>query len=98
VRLHTHGARERTACFDVRSLASSVGHARIAIVVPRFQHTAVARNRVKRRLRELVRRELLPRVDTRDILIRANRSTYAASFDELRASMRHVAGRFSPAA
>ena len=30
------------------------------MIVPRHRHTAVARNRLKRRLRELVRTQLLP--------------------------------------
>jgi len=68
-------------------------HARIAIVVPRFNRTAVARNRVKRRLRELARRELLPSLKPVDIVIRATPSSYRASFDTLRTSMRALAQR-----
>jgi ribonuclease P protein component len=56
-------------------------------VVPRHQHTAVDRNRLKRRLRELTRVELLPALRVRpavDIAIRARREAYAASVDALR--------------
>ena len=45
---------------DVRVLASPLALSRIGIVVPRHQHSAVDRNRLKRRLRELARLELLP--------------------------------------
>jgi ribonuclease P protein component len=48
----------------------------------------VARNRVKRRLREVLRREVLPRLEAAglflDVLVRARREAYGASFAELR--------------
>ena len=44
-------------------------------MVPKHRHAIVARNRLKRRLREIVRTELLPRLDTGgvsvDVLVRA---------------------------
>jgi ribonuclease P protein component len=55
--------------------------------VPRHQHSAVDRNRLKRRLRELARVELLPSLragTATDIAIRARREAYDAAFDELR--------------
>jgi len=62
-------------------------HPRVGIIVPRFQFTAVARNRLRRRLRELLRRELLARVPAIDLVVRAKRSAYAASFAGLRAEL-----------
>jgi ribonuclease P protein component len=48
----------------------------------------VERNRVKRWLREIVRRELLPRLDSGgealDLLVRARRESYDASFRDLK--------------
>jgi ribonuclease P protein component len=48
----------------------------------------VDRNLVKRRLREIARRELLPRLDAAsaniDVLVRARRSAYDAGFEDLR--------------
>lgn len=52
--------------------------------MPRHGHTAVERNVVKRRLRELARRELLPALSALDVVIRAAPSAYTASFDALR--------------
>jgi ribonuclease P protein component len=82
------GKRVRTVHLDVRFTASPLDVSRIGIVVPRHQHTAVDRNRLKRRLRELVRLELLPslngRADAVDIAVRARREAYAASIDQLR--------------
>jgi len=56
-------------------------------VVPRFQFTAVARNRLRRRLRELVRREALAGLPSVDLVIRTKPSAYAASFPGLRAEL-----------
>ena len=74
------------------SLSSSAvpGVSRIGVVVPRHQRSAVDRNRLKRRLRELVRLELLPVLCGRvvvDVAIRARREAYGASLDGLRADV-----------
>jgi ribonuclease P protein component len=48
----------------------------------------VARNLVRRRLKEIWRRDLMPRVVAWDVVVRTNRSAYRASFDGLRDDMR----------
>ena len=53
------------------------------MVVPRFKHTAVARNQVKRRLRELVRIHLWPAGLVADIVLRIRPEAYKASFATL---------------
>jgi ribonuclease P protein component len=67
---------------------SPAGFSRAGWVVPLHKHAAVERNRLKRRIRELVRLELLPRLDerevTRDVLLRARREAYDAGYAELR--------------
>ena len=83
----------RTAQLEVRYLASPLSHARIGVIVPRYGHTAVSRNLVKRRLRDLARRELLPTLAVCDVVIRASPSAYAASFDVLRTALQKVAAQ-----
>jgi ribonuclease P protein component len=78
---------------DVRRLDSSAGHVRVAIVVPKYGFTAVRRNKLKRRLRELARRTLLQRSTSCDVLLRARREAYGASFDRLRDDVSNVASR-----
>ena len=78
---------------DVRRLDSPAGHVRVAIVVPKHGHTAVLRNKLKRRLRELARRELLSRPASCDILLRARREAYGATFDLLRDDVSDVGSR-----
>jgi ribonuclease P protein component len=50
----------------------------LGVITPRFGHSAVARNRLRRRLREHVRRRLLPHLPALDLLIRARPPAYAA--------------------
>lgn len=78
---------------DVRRLESSTGSLRVALVVPKYGFTAVRRNRLKRRLRELARQTLLPRAVSCDVLLRARREAYTASFELLRADVTDLALR-----
>jgi ribonuclease P protein component len=88
-RVIREGKRIRTVHLDVRVLASPLGHPRVGIIVPRHRQTAVRRNQLKRRLRELCRVQLLPAAPPADVVIRARPEAYRASFDEL---ARDVAG------
>ena len=64
-------------------------------MVPKHRRTAVARNLVKRRLREICRTELLPTLRDAgvavDVLVRARPEAYGASFEELREELRTIA-------
>jgi len=62
----------------------------VGFVVPRFKHTAVARNRLKRRLRELSRLHLIPMDLSADIVLRVRPEAYDATFDALAADIRQV--------
>jgi ribonuclease P protein component len=63
---------------------NTTGHPRIGLIVPKHQSTAVARNRLRRRLREIWRTELQHRLPAWDLVVRARREAYGASFDQLR--------------
>lgn len=78
------GRRRRLGVLDVLWADNTAGHPRMGLIVPRFQSTAVARNRLRRRLRELWRREVQAAVSGWDVLVRARREAYDASFAELR--------------
>jgi len=69
--------------------------------VPRHQHNAVDRNRLKRRLRELVRLTLLPQLGTLtavDVAIRARREAYLASMESLQSDVETIRERVTTAA
>lgn len=56
----------------------------MGLIVPKFQSTGVARNRLRRRLKELWRRDLTGAMPAWDVVIRARKEAYAASFGALR--------------
>ena len=74
---------------------NSKGHARIGIVVPRYGLSAVARNRLRRRVREILRRDLLPGLPAIDLVVRTRRAAYAARFAVLRSELADGASRLS---
>ena len=78
---------------DVRILTSPLAHSRVGIVVPTYKHTAVARNRLKRQLRELVRLRMLPEIGKQppaDVALRAKPSAYVAGTTALAADISAV--------
>lgn len=81
------GKRKRTANVDVFFAASPASRSRLGLVVPKHGREIVERNKLKRRLREIGRREVLPALDAAgirgDVLIRARARAYDAGFDEL---------------
>lgn len=89
------GRRFGTTHLEIAWRANAAGRPRTGIVVPRFGATAVQRNRLRRRLRELVRRESLPQLPPIDFVVRAKRAAYAASFADLRAELARAASRVS---
>ena len=84
------GKRIRTKHLEVRAAASffvplSVpkGCLRVGLVIPRFNHSAVLRNLVKRRIRELVRVHLVPADIPIDVVVRIRPEAYRATFPQL---------------
>ena len=80
----------QTERLEARATASLFSHPRVGIVVPKHRHKVVARNRVKRRLRELVRTSLLPTLGRIDLLIRAKPEAYGSTFNELTADITQI--------
>ena len=82
------GKRIRTTFLEVRAIASPLMPppsmcARVGLIIPRFRQSAVARNGIKRRLRELSRIRILPSGLAADIVIRIRPEAYAAQFEQL---------------
>ena len=85
------GKRLRTGSIDVRAVASLRAFPRVGFIVPRYKHSAVDRNRLKRRLRELVRLELLPALPPMDVVLRVAPHAYQRDMDALREEIRKAA-------
>ena len=82
----------QTERLEARASASLFSYPRVGIVVPKHRHKVVDRNKVKRRLRELVRTTLLPDLDRVDVLIRAKPEAYGSTFNELNADLAQIGG------
>jgi len=68
----------------------------VGIIVPRHKQSAVARNRVKRRLREMVRTTLLPAMASLpplDVVVRATPEAYGADPATLAADLALAVGK-----
>ena len=84
LRLVLHdGKRIRTEHLELRVVASLLHHPRIGFVVPKHGRSIVERNRLKRRLREIVRLNVLRRIPSVDMIVRARPEAYSASFTSL---------------
>jgi ribonuclease P protein component len=81
------GRRWRTPHLELAWRPNQVGHPRVAFVVPRFQFTAVARNRLRRRLKEMLRREALSTLPSVDLVVRTKRVAYSAPASSLHSEL-----------
>ncbi len=86
-RLLEHGQRKSTPSLDVFVAPSPTPHSRFGLIVPKLGRRIVERNLLKRRLREIGRRTVLPRLDAAgvhmDVLIRVRARAYGADFEAL---------------
>ncbi len=81
------GKRESTGNLEIFFASPKASVSRFGLIVPKHGQRIVDRNRLKRRLREIGRRRVIPHLRSQgregDVLIRATRSAYRASFSEL---------------
>ena len=85
----------RTASIEARTTASLHAFGRVGFIVPRYRHSAVDRNRLKRRLRELVRTEMLPTLGARDVVLRVVPRAYRLEFEALRQELLQLSERLA---
>ena len=84
------GKRVRASDLDVRCLASPLEHVRVGLIVPLHGRSAVRRNQLKRRLRELVRTHMLSTPASVDVVLRCRPSAYERKFEELKAQIEEI--------
>lgn len=65
----------------------------MGFVVPKYGHTAVSRNRVKRQLREIVRTSILSSLLSVDVVIKAYPKVYTAAFSTLAEELLQILGK-----
>jgi ribonuclease P protein component len=75
---------------DVFHSSSPVSLLRVGWIVPKLGHNSVERNLVKRRIREILRQDVVPRLlgnplsSRLDVIVRAKRNAYDATYSQLR--------------
>jgi ribonuclease P protein component len=87
------GTRERTGHFDIFRSDAPSSHSRFGVIVPKHRHKIVERNRLKRRIREVGRTELLPMLASSaptDLLVRARPGAYELTFEQIRDELEQV--------
>jgi ribonuclease P protein component len=67
----------------------------VGLIVPKHKRSGVERNRLKRRLREIVRIDVLAALAPIDLVIRARPEAYEASMMMLRSEVQRGATRLS---
>src|SRR5262249_54287075 len=82
-RVLTTARHSRRRTLDIHWTAGATGHSRMGLIVPRFRESAVARNRLRRRLKEVWRRDVVPLIPPFDVVIRTRKDAYGAPFDVL---------------
>jgi ribonuclease P protein component len=93
-RLLELGKRKRTPNLDVFVAGAPGSRSRLGLIVPKHGRRVVDRNLLKRRLREIGRRHILPQLDEAgtqaDVLVRARGRAYGTDFDSLAQEVREA--------
>ena len=77
------GRRRRTPRLDVVWYPNDTGHPRLGVIVARVGGSAVRRNQLRRRIREIARRRILHRLAAVDVVIKSRAAAYEADVDTL---------------
>jgi ribonuclease P protein component len=91
-RLAAHGRTRTDRLLVVHFVANAREHDRFGVSTGRRLGGAVVRNRVRRRIREILRANPRGGVQGWDVLVVARPASTSASFDELRAALERLLG------
>jgi len=88
------GKHTRTPSLEVFVAGAPGPRSRLGLIVPKHGRRIVDRNLLKRRLREIGRRQILPELDSSgrraDVLIRARGRAYGVDFESLAREVREA--------
>jgi ribonuclease P protein component len=90
------GARARGPALELYRRPAAGAIARATCITPKHGRTGVERNRLRRRIKELMREILLPRGEAEDWLVRTRPPAYDLSHAELRAALAALADEGEP--
>ncbi len=81
------GLRRDTGHLAISWVPNHMGNPRLGLVVPLYGGTAVSRNRLRRRIKEIARRLVMDGLGEVDVVIRAKPNAYRADFPTLKAEI-----------
>lgn len=82
--------RVRDADLELFSRSAVEARSRGTCITPKYGHTSVERNRLRRRLKALIAEILFERGESRDWLVRARPSAYDRGYAELHDQLAHL--------
>jgi ribonuclease P protein component len=94
-RVYRQGTAYRGKCFSVHAFPNEHGNPRLGLSVVRKVGTAVTRNTVRRRLREVFRASTSEIPGDLDLVVSARPAAAKATFEELRAEFSKALGKFA---
>jgi ribonuclease P protein component len=97
-RVYRQGTAYRGKCFSVHAFPNEHGNPRLGLSVSRKVGTAVTRNTVRRRLREVFRASTSEIPGDLDLVVSARPAAAEATFEEWRAEFGRALGKFASAA
>ena len=77
------GRRRRTPRLDIAWYPNDTGHPRLGVIVALYGQSAVRRNLLRRRIKDIARRRILPRLAAVDIVVKSRVAAYDADFEAL---------------
>ena len=93
-RVYRNGSVYRGRLFSVHALPNTIGEPRLGLSVSKKVGTAVKRNKVRRRLKEVFRFSAMRLPDNLDFVISARPAAAEASFEELNEEFSRSVRRF----
>jgi ribonuclease P protein component len=93
-RVYRNGSVYRGRLFSVHALPNTIGEPRLGLSVSKKVGTAVKRNKVRRRLKEVFRFSAIRLPDNLDFVISARPAAAEASFEELNEEFSRSVHRF----
>jgi ribonuclease P protein component len=81
------GRRARRDHFDIYWSSNEAGFPRLGLIVPKLRHNGVERNRLRRRLKEVWRRDVARQLPAWDVVVRARQESYGLTFESMRAEL-----------
>ena len=97
-RVYRNGSVYRGRLFSVHALPNTIGEPRLGLSVSKKVGTAVKRNKVRRRLKEVFRTSAKRLPDDLDFVISARPAAAEASFEELNEEFSRSVRRFGKSA